>query len=392
MATLPTTGLGLVGTVIRVGGIPVASHLQFINWTDAHEIEIVNNGFPTNFDLRIDAVDASTFNRPAGDYAATGQLDIGPRQAADVWALAIQATNSIDAAGLTYELTTQNSNSFINSLFLTLGLNINTYLPTVDPPNDTLGFVGVTTDIRDKVTFNIAGTNGDDWFFSGAKNDILYGGAGNDLYFGGGGSDAIVLGTGGDYTEGGAGADALYGGDGADTLSYYSSAAGVTVSLASAYAAGGDAQGDVFTGFENVVGSNTADDFIAGDAAANTLSGQGGSDRLLGGGGTDILVGGAGTDYLFGGSGSDYFYGGVGDQDYFSLYYDDLHNGDVDYMLDFAAASGDYVLLPIASQASTAFYSWGSYAYGYVFSGSGYYVFGAANTTVADLQSHTYFF
>ncbi len=389
---LPTQGLGLVGTVIRVGGIPVASHLQFINWTDAHEIEIVNDGFPTNFDLRIDAIDATTFNRPANDYAYASQIDLGPRQAADVWALAIQATNAIDAAGLTYELTTQNSNSFINSLFLSLGLDINTDLPSADPPNDTLGFVGVTTDIRDKVTFNIAGTSGDDWFFSGAKNDILYGGAGNDIYCGGGGSDAIVLGSGNDYTEGGTGADALYGQDGADTLSYYSCATGVTVNLAYAYAAGGDAQGDVISGFENVMGSNIADDILAGDGFGNVLSGQGGADRLLGAGGSDVLLGGAGTDYLFGGAGTDYFYGGAAEADYFSLYYDDIANGEADYLLDFSAAAGDYVLLPTAVQASTYFASYGSYALGYIFSGSGYYLFGAANTSVADLQSHTYFF
>jgi Ca2+-binding RTX toxin-like protein len=373
LMALPTQGLGLVGTVIRVGGIPVASHLQFIDWTNAHEIEIVNDGFPTDFDLRIDQTDPATFNRAADDYGTSGEINLSGRAAADVWQIAVQATNSIDAAGLTYELTTQNSNSFINSLFLTLGLDINTYLPAAEPANDTLGFVGVTTDIRDKVAFNIAGTAGADWFFSGAKADILSGGAGNDVYSSGGGND---------YVDGGAGADALYGGDGADTLSYYGSAAGVTVNLAYAFAAGGDAQGDAISGFENVMGSNTASDVIVGDGAANTIFGQGGADTLLGLGGTDSL---------FGGAGSDYFYGGTGDADYFGLYYSDLVNGDADYLLDFSAASGDYVLLPQSAQASTYYYGYGSYALGYVYSGAGYYVFGAANTSLADLQSHTYF-
>jgi Ca2+-binding RTX toxin-like protein len=361
---LPTQGLGLVGTVIRVGGIPVATHLQFINWTNQHEIEIVNNGFPVDFDLRIDATDSATFGRPVNDYAYAPQIDLGGRVADNVWQLAIQATNSIDAAGLTYEVLTQNSNSFINSLFLSLGLNINTYLGTAEPANDTLGFVGVTTDIRDKVTFNIAGTAGDDWFFSGAKNDTLYGGAGNDSY------------------SGGAGADVLYGGAGTDTLYYYNSTAGVTLNLAYNYATGGEAQGDIISGFENVIGSNRGNDLIVADANSNSLFGFGGND---------VLAGQGGTDYLFGGQGSDYFYGGS-EADYACLYYGDIYNGDADYFLDFSAAGGDYVLLPTSVQASTYFTSYNGYAIGYIVNGAGYYVFGAANTPVADLQSHTYFF
>jgi Ca2+-binding RTX toxin-like protein len=389
---LATQGLGLVGTVIRVSGIPVATHLQFINWSNSHEIEIVNDGFPNDFKLRIDQTDSTTFNRPADDYAASGAIDLGGRNAANVWEIAIQATNSIDAAGLTYELLTQNSNSFINSLFLTLGLDINAYLGAAEPENDVLGFVGVGTDIRDKVAFNIAGTAGDDWFFSGAKADTLYGGEGDDIYCSAGGNDIVSLGAGTDYVEAGSGADALYGGDGTDTLSCYGSTAGVTVSLAYSYAAGGDAQGDTFTGFENLIGSSTGSDTLVGDAAANAILGLGGSDTLLGLGGTDALYGGNGLDWLSGGKGSDYFYGGAAEADYFSLYYDDLNNGDIDYLLDFSVAAGDYVFLSASVQSSTYYYDYGGYALAYIFSGTDYYVFAAANTTAADLQSHTYFF
>ena len=299
---LPVQGLGLVGTSIVRNGITFASHLQFINWTNQHEIEIDNDIVPQDWSFRIDAVDPATFNRPASDYAHTGAIDLGGRLAENVWALAIQATNSIDAAGLTYELLTQNSNSFINSLMLSLGININTYLTSITPQNDGLGFVGVSTDIRDKVAFTIYGTAGDDWFFSGAKNDVLVGGAGNDTYVAGGGND---------YVEGGAGADALYGGDGADSLSYYGSS-GVSAYLVYSYGSGNDAQGDTFTGFENLTGSNSGADVLLGDANANVIFGAGGADWLSGLGGNDVMMGGAGADTLLGGQGSDYFYGGTG--------------------------------------------------------------------------------
>lgn len=389
---LPTQGIGLVGTSIVRSGITIASHLQLINWSNQHELEIDNDITPTDWELRIDAVDPATFNRPASDYAHTGAIDLGGRLADNVWQVAIQATYSIDAAGLTYELTTQNSNSYINSLMLALGINIDTYLGQATPQNDGLGFVGVGTDVRDKVAFTISGTAGADWFFSGAKNDILAGGGGNDVYVSAGGNDWIRLGNGNDYAEGGAGADALYGDAGIDTLSYSGSSAGVSVYLAYNYATGGDAVGDYINGFENVTGSATGNDVLVGNAAANVLSGQGGADYLSGMAGNDVLIGGAGTDTLLGGQGTDYFYGGASGADYFLMEAAAVLNGERDYLMDFSAAEGDFTMLPVAYQASTYFNSYGTYAFAYVWTGSGAYSIFAANTSVADLQSHTYFF
>ena len=58
---------------------------------------------------------------------------------------------------------------------------------------------------------------------------------------------------------------------------------------------GGDATGDVISGFENLTGSGF-NDFLTGDAGSNTLDGGEGSDFLEGGAGSDALNGGAGTD------------------------------------------------------------------------------------------------
>ena len=110
--------------------------------------------------------------------------------------------------------------------------------------------------------------------------------------------------SGNDTLEGGAGGDTLNGGSGTDTVSYASSGAGVTVSLALATAQAGS--GDVLSNFENLTGSAHADT-LTGSASANTLKGLNGGDTLNGGDGADILNGGGGNDTLNGGNGADQF-------------------------------------------------------------------------------------
>src|SRR3546814_8673494 len=115
----------------------------------------------------------------------------------------------------------------------------------------------------------------------------------------------MLVGNGGDdVLAGGSGADILVGGAGRDVLSYAGSAAAVQVDLARLTAIGGDAEGDLFDGFEDVKGSVFAD-ALAGDAGANRLFGGNGDDGLLGGTGDDMLDGGAGADLLDGGAGID---------------------------------------------------------------------------------------
>ena len=106
--------------------------------------------------------------------------------------------------------------------------------------------------------------------------------------------------------RGGAGADTLIGLGGNDTISYASSALGVSVVLPDSGAvqlaatfngvANGDAAGDIVNSdIENISGSNF-NDFLRGNSAANILSGGIGDDILRGAGGADILIGGDGTD------------------------------------------------------------------------------------------------
>jgi streptogramin lyase/Ca2+-binding RTX toxin-like protein len=115
---------------------------------------------------------------------------------------------------------------------------------------------------------------------SADQADVLHGLAGNDMLFGGSGNDTL---------DGGPGADVMLGGAGTDTADYSSSSAGVTVNLTTGVGAGGDAQGDVLGGIENVIGSAQADT-LTGDANANTLDGGGGADVMAGGAGNDTYI------------------------------------------------------------------------------------------------------
>jgi Ca2+-binding RTX toxin-like protein len=94
------------------------------------------------------------------------------------------------------------------------------------------------------------------------------------------------------------GADNMQGGDGTDWLSYAGGTEGISVSLAETSGSGGDAAGDVYAGFENLIGSE-GDDFLGGTAGANTIDGGAGDDTIAGGAGADAMNGGdGGGDWL----------------------------------------------------------------------------------------------
>jgi Ca2+-binding RTX toxin-like protein len=198
-------------------------------------------------------------------------------------------------------------------------------------------------------TERINGTNGDDilsGYFPGEEStdtsvDHIYGYAGYDNLFGGLRGDWLYGGEDDDNLTGGPGADHLYGGDrhhdsGAHDRAWYnSSPAGVTVNLHTGSGHGGDAQGDVLSGIENVVGSNF-DDIIIGSSVANVLEGGGGIDALYGRGGRDLLYGDAGDDYLDGGAGADHLDGGRG------LDTADYRNSPDHVLVDLDSGTGQY--------------------------------------------------
>ncbi|WP_419741244.1 hypothetical protein [Ruegeria sp.] len=180
--------------------------------------------------------------------------------------------------------------------------------------------IGLRGDAQGDTLMDIEAVLGSDYW------DHLSGDSGNNTLTGGGGNDVFY---------GGAGADTMDGGSGNDVLNYSRSSGGVTVNLSAQgggqTASGGDAQGDVISNFEHVLGSSHADTLSGGDesnffragAGNDTLNGGAGNDILYGDGrrigvdhadaGNDILNGGAGDDLLRGGSGNDTLNGGAGD-------------------------------------------------------------------------------
>ena len=142
------------------------------------------------------------------------------------------------------------------------------------------------------------GNAGSDTLNGDAGNDLLSGGDQNDFLYGGTEADTLNGDLGDDLLQGGAGGDSFDGGDGIDTLDYTGSNLAVDVSLLNGFASGGHADGDVFTGMENLTGSSFNDNLI-GDQFANIVTGAAGDDTLDGGMGADTLFGGLGNDVYF---------------------------------------------------------------------------------------------
>ncbi len=133
--------------------------------------------------------------------------------------------------------------------------------------------------------------------------DVLTGSAVDNALYGQGGDDNI---------EGGAGADIIDGGAGNDTASYAGSSAGVTVRLDIGTGVGGDAQGDMLTSIEDLVGSAQIDTLVGSAGVDNNISGGSGGDFLYGLSGADILDGNSGDDLIEGGADADILNGGSG--------------------------------------------------------------------------------
>jgi Ca2+-binding RTX toxin-like protein len=144
----------------------------------------------------------------------------------------------------------------------------------------------------DHLMMQLDGTNHFDILTGTNLGERMYGHGGDDIMVGNGGNDQLYGQDGDDTLDGGAGADHLDGGSNTtagDTLSYAGSSAFVTLNLATNTASGGDATGDVISGFENVIGSIFGDT-LTGDGGNNYIDGNGGNDFILAGAGSDTIV------------------------------------------------------------------------------------------------------
>jgi Ca2+-binding RTX toxin-like protein len=118
---------------------------------------------------------------------------------------------------------------------------------------------------------------------------------------------SIDMGLGNDSFLAGFAVETVTGGGGTDTLNFTTSKTGVVVALDRSIANTGTAEGDTYTSFEILRGSNFGGDRFIGTAANEYFYGNGGADTLSGAAGVDQLIGGAGIDLLSGGAGNDNF-------------------------------------------------------------------------------------
>jgi Ca2+-binding RTX toxin-like protein len=127
----------------------------------------------------------------------------------------------------------------------------------------------------------------------------------------------------------------------------------------------------LFTGDDNIKGSNkqgnllqggagsdeiaglAANDALFGEAGDDTLKGLAGRDRLDGGAGNDRLDGGAGDDELIGGTGADVIKGAAGsDRFWFAAGDSTIEAANRDVITDFKLKQGDKVVLDMSFGAA----------------------------------------
>jgi Ca2+-binding RTX toxin-like protein len=147
--------------------------------------------------------------------------------------------------------------------------------------------------------------------FTGTEGgDFVFGTAGNDVFKMGAGDDTVSDDGGNDVVQGGAGNDTIVTGDGQD------------------FADGGDGNDSIFLGAGNDLGTaGNGDDTIFGQEGNDVVFGGDGNDFLSGGMGNDLVSGDRGNDRLFGESGRDQLLGGVGDDELFGMDGDDALDG-----------------------------------------------------------------
>jgi hypothetical protein len=222
-------------------------------------------------------------------------LDLGGRDANDVWQVMVQHAENIDEAGLRYSYDIfrdlpgydVNSNSVVASVLHSVGIDWTTSLPS-DVKRSDVPLYG-----------QLQYMNVDDALYGTEGNDHIRGGIGDDRIYGRGGNDLLHGGDGNDYLQASLGDDALYG--------------------------------------------STGNDKLDGRAGNDALNGGGGNDRLYGDFGDDVLNGNSGDDRLYGEAGADILRGSSGKD---TFVYNNAPNGpaDVDTILDFSVANDTFWL------------------------------------------------
>lgn len=151
-------------------------------------------------------------------------LVFGGSSVDNIWNLMVQYAHQLEAAGLSYSLFTQNSNTLVAALIAAAGRD-----PAGSLPSDlsSLEIVGYSNyqQILDVVHPPTDGSIHVTGAYIGIQTaETIYGSAGSDGIDGGEGNDTIYAGSGHDILIGGLGMDILNGGSGADSFIFDASA------------------------------------------------------------------------------------------------------------------------------------------------------------------------
>ena len=235
--------------------------------------KVIRGTAGSNGDLEtlVDADLATSVDRRGSDTPEDRHrevLDLGTRDANDVWNVMVQHANNIEKADLDYSIDIfreapggdLNSNSVVASVLHSVGLNLSTSFPDDISRSDAPLYGQLQYMYVDDALF---GTGNSDLIMGGIGNDRLYGRHGDDRLYGDDGNDRIHASNGNDR---------LYGGNGNDRLE-----------------------------------GRAGNDSLYGNSDNDRLYGSFGDDYLSGGSGNDRLFGEAGADILHGGSGKDVF-------------------------------------------------------------------------------------
>ncbi|TNC96937.1 MAG: hemolysin-type calcium-binding repeat family protein, partial [Stygiobacter sp.] len=367
------TGVQLVqdGVVLTADGNGVYT----LSGVDGLELKIPDNGSLTDIDFTVGLLDASgrqvasdTVSMDVGDFAGLGSGDgndtLSGGSGTDTLfggggddVLVYNADQVSDRNDADYQDQGGAARDGTDHTVDSNGLNdtLDTYIGgsghdtlTMSDGNDAIWIgnvqgveviqAGAGNDVVD-MNYSDGTTYGDLTVDGGSGNDAVFTNDGNDVLIGGSGTNYLSGNAGNDTFIGGSGSDAMHGGAGTDTVDYSGSATGVNVYLGAGDGNGysgaggvgnsGDAQGDTYSGIENVVGS-AHNDYVYGSAngsvvdlgagndtfdntevasvvKSDTVDGGAGNDTIWTGNGDDTLIGGAGDDQMYGEAGNDTF-------------------------------------------------------------------------------------
>jgi Ca2+-binding RTX toxin-like protein len=218
-------------------------------------------------------------------------LDLGTRDANDVWKVMVQHANNIEKADLDYSVDIfreapggdLNSNSVVASVLHSVGLDLSTSFPAGISRSDAPLYGQLQYMYVDDALFGTArndrimGGIGNDQLSGGQGKDTLSGESGNDRIYGSSGDDRLSGGSGDDRLYGGWGADSLRGGDGKDAFVFYSAATETNIDTIRDFSVANDTiwlQNSVFKGIGSA-GRLKSGVFRTGDEARDS------TDRII---------------------------------------------------------------------------------------------------------------